>query len=107
MTFAAMRKGVVTMAELPVEPPQSAPLPLKELWPLVREYGISDDRLREEKLNASSVVALRGLVSRIDADVFKAINGYLDQTGDAEEAVPYGDLAQAAMEAKTLLEAVS
>lgn len=35
--------------------------------------------------------------------VFDLINSYLDETDDAEEAVPYGDLAQAAMEAQFVL----
>ena len=30
---------------------------------------------------------------------FDAINAYLDETRDAAEAVPFGNLAQAAMEA--------
>jgi hypothetical protein len=28
------------------------------------------------------------------------INAYLDETGDAEDALPYGDLAQAVLEAQ-------
>ena len=39
------------------------------------------------------------LVEAVDP-LFPAINAYLDVTGDAERAVPYGDLAQAAMEAR-------
>jgi hypothetical protein len=76
---------------------------LRELWPLVRTFGVSDDRAREEALNEASTEALAELVRRVDTDALKKIDAYLDETGDAEEAVPYGDLAQAAIEAATRL----
>ena len=47
-----------------------------------------------------SVVLRNALVSAVTKETFDQINHFLDQTGDAEEAVPFGDLAQAAMEAK-------
>ena len=39
------------------------------------------------------------LVQTVDP-LYPAINAYLDKTGDAEHAIAYGDLAQAAMEAR-------
>jgi hypothetical protein len=38
------------------------------------------------------------------APLYPVINAYLDETGDAEHAVPYGDLAQAAIEAQLELD---
>lgn len=43
------------------------------------------------------------LVTAVNADVLREINEYLDVTNDAEEAVPFGDLAQAAIEAEVEL----
>jgi hypothetical protein len=50
-------------------------------------------------VEASSDEELRSLVQSV-RPLYPGINAYLDQTGDAERAVPYGDLAQAAMEAQ-------
>jgi len=69
----------------------------------VRQFSTSDDRARARVLADASAEQLRELVRRVNADAFAAINLYLDETHDAEEAVPYGDLAQAAMEAAAIL----
>ena len=87
----------------PSSSPESAPEALRALWPLVLRYGISDDQVREDTLEAASAAELTELVRRVDKPVLQAINQYLDLVHDAEEAVPFGDLAQAAMEAQLLL----
>jgi hypothetical protein len=46
---------------------------------------------------------LEGLLHAVDP-LYPLINAYLDDSEDAERAVPYGDLAQAAMEARLELE---
>jgi hypothetical protein len=46
----------------------------------------------------ADVLRIPRLVTTIGPCVFEAINNYLDETHDAEQAVPYGDPAQAAME---------
>jgi hypothetical protein len=84
-------------------PPGSAPWKLRELWPLVRRFAQSDEKERARVLADASTEQLKELVRRVDADAFAAINRYLDETHDAEEAVPYGNLAQAAMEAAAIL----
>ena len=81
------------------DPPASAPAVLRALWPLVVRFGVSDDRVRDDALRAASVDDLKKLVAAVGPAEFAAINAYLDDTGDAAESVPYGDLAQAAMEA--------
>jgi hypothetical protein len=91
------------MAKIPETPPLSAPDALKQLWLLVRTYAVSDDLVRERTLNAASTEDLTDLVRRVDANALREINAYLNETGEAEEAVPYGDLAQAALEAALLL----
>jgi hypothetical protein len=87
----------------PPQPPDTAPEPLRELWPLVLRYGISDDAVRENALDAASNEELTNLVTRVDKSVLIAITHYLDLVDNAEEACPYGDLAQAAMEAGIVL----
>jgi hypothetical protein len=67
--------------------------------PLVLRWGESDDVERETLTSAASDEDLQDLVEVIDP-LFPVINTYLDETGDAEHAVPYGDLAQAAIEAR-------
>lgn len=91
------------MNALPLDPPASAPPDLRELWPLVKQFAPSDDKARARTLAEAPIEQLKELVRRVDAKAFAAINSYLDETRDAEEAVPYGDLAQAAMEAATVL----
>ena len=73
------------------------------MWPLVLQFGFPDDVEREKVLEAASTEQLTALTSAVDKAVFDLINSYLDETDDAEEAVPYGDLAQAAMEAQFVL----
>jgi hypothetical protein len=69
----------------------------------VLRYGISDDVVREETLDAASDNELTELVTRVDKPILQAISQYLDLVDNAEEACPYGDLAQAAMEAGIVL----
>ena len=76
------------------------PLELQGLGPLVKKFGLSDDVERERVLNGASTEELIALVNAVTKETFDQINQFLDQTGDAEDAVPFGDLAQAAMEAK-------
>ena len=76
------------------------PRELHGLAPLVQRFGISDDVLRERVLNDASTEELIALVDTVTTDVLDQIIQFLDQTLDAEDAVPFGDLAQAAMEAK-------
>jgi len=59
---------------------------------------------RDRILNAADSDVLSQLVRAITADVFAEINACLDATNNSEEAVPYGDLAQAAMEAAMILD---
>jgi hypothetical protein len=89
--------------DLPGQPPASAPPALQVLWPLVQRYGSSDDAERERALDDASTEELTVLVTAVDKAAFDLINGYLDETDNAEEAVPYGDLAQVAMEAQLVL----
>lgn len=86
-------------SELTTDPPDDAPAELKAVWPLVLRWGESDDVGRGGVTDAASDEDLSALVEAINP-LFPAINAYLDATGDAERAVPYGDLAQAAMEAR-------
>jgi hypothetical protein len=90
-------------APVPEPPPASAPEALRALWPWVQRFGYSDDAERESALASASHEELAELIAAIDRSVFQEINNYLDQTDNSEEAVPYGDLAQAAMEAAILL----
>ena len=85
--------------DLPPDPPDDAPEALQQAWPLVLRWGESDDVIRSQLVQTSSDQELRTLVHSV-RPLYPAINAYLDQTGDAERAVPYGDLAQAAMEAQ-------
>lgn len=73
---------------------------LKELAPLVGEFGISDDAERESAIEMAPTETLVALVRTVTAEMFAEINRYLDETDNAEDAVPFGDLAQAAQEAK-------
>ena len=88
---------VCMISDLPPEPPSDAPEALKALWPLVLRWGESDDDVRGHLTAAASEEELEELVDVV-APLYPAINAYLDETSDAERAVPYGDLAQAAEE---------
>jgi hypothetical protein len=81
-------------------PPIPVPAALKALAPLVDEFGISDDSERERAIEAAPTEELAKLVRTVTAEIFAEINRYLDETDNAEDAVPFGDLAQAAEEAK-------
>lgn len=76
------------------------PQELQGLAALVQRFGIADDVERERVLKGASTEELIALVNAVTKDKFDHINQFLDQTFDAEDAVPFGDLAQAAMEAK-------
>jgi hypothetical protein len=89
--------------DLPADPPPSAPHGLMAIWPLVLQYGFSDDVEREQVLDGASTEQLMALVTTVDKAVFDLINSYLDETNNAEDSVSYGDLAQAAMEAQFVL----
>ncbi|HKB17407.1 MAG TPA: hypothetical protein VKF28_00110 [Candidatus Dormibacteraeota bacterium] len=93
------------MADVPNTAPESAPAELQALWPLVQQYGISDDDEREQAIEHASSEELATLVAAVDKTVFDLINRYLDDMDNAEEAVPFGDLALAAMEAQIELKA--
>ena len=81
-------------------PPIVVPQELQRLGPLVQRFGVSDDVEREHVLNGASTEELIALVNAVTKETFDRINQLLDQTFDAEDAVPFGDLAQAAMEAR-------
>ena len=80
--------------------PIVVPEELQGLAALVQRFGISDDVERERVLKGASTEELIALVNVVTKDTFDQINQFLDQTFDAEDAVAFGDLAQAVMEAK-------
>ena len=77
----------------------AVPPELQGLTPLLDTFGISDDVERERVVSDATTQELKELVAAVNAEVLDQINRFLDQTFDAEYAVRYGDLAQAAMEA--------
>ena len=83
----------------PQVPPDDAPDPPKAVWPVVLQWGESDDVNRGDLTAAATDEELEALVQAVDP-LYPMINAYLDETGDAEHAVPFGDLALAAMEAR-------
>jgi Flp pilus assembly protein TadD len=87
-----------------VGPTIVVPHELQGLAPLVLKFGVSDDDERERVLVSASNEELIALVNTVTKDVFEQINRFLDQTFDSEDAVPFGDLAQAAIEAKQELQ---
>jgi hypothetical protein len=62
-------------------------------------WAESDDLGRDELIESANDEELRLLIDAVEP-LFPAINAYLDATGDGEHAVPFGDLAQAALEAR-------
>lgn len=78
----------------------AVPPGLHSLKPLLDKFGISDDVERERVVSLATSEDLKEVVGAVTAEVLDQINRFLDQTFDAEYAVRYGDLAQAAMEAK-------
>ncbi len=81
-------------------PTTVVPQALQGLAPLAERFGLSDDVERDRVLKGASTDELIALVGAVTSETFDQINQFLDQTLDAEEALPFGDLAQAAMEAK-------
>ena len=73
---------------------------LINLTPFLGRFGISDDVERGRAIENASTEELVALVRTLTPDVFAEINRYLDETDNAEHAAPFGDLAQAAMEAQ-------
>jgi hypothetical protein len=63
----------------------------------VQRFAISDDVERERVLKTASAEELIALVNAVTTAMFGQINLFLEQTLDAEDAVAFGDLAQAAM----------
>jgi phytoene dehydrogenase-like protein len=88
---------------LPSLPPDDAPDAPAALWPLVLRWAESDDARRGQLIDAAADHDLQGLVDRVRPTLV-SINAYLDRTADAERAVPFGDLAQAALEAEQALD---
>jgi hypothetical protein len=88
---------------LPSLPPDDVPHDLAALWPLVLRWAESDDARRGHLIEAAAEHDLHDLVDRV-RPTFASINAYLDRTDDAERAVPFGDLAQAALEAEQVLD---
>ena len=97
--------------QLPAD--EKRPLPLRELpdqfrplIPLIRKWGIGDDADRTERLAQASRRQLQALVRRV-SPLFESINAYLDTFDDnvPEAAAALGSLAEAAAEAKWILEA--
>jgi hypothetical protein len=88
---------------LPSLPPDDAPENLAALWPLVLRWAESDDQRRGQLIAVAPEHDLQDLVDRL-RPTFDSINAYLDRTADAERAVPFGDLAQSALEAEQVLD---
>jgi len=80
-------------------PPIPVPAALKDLAPLVGKFGISDDSERQKAIETAPTEELAKLVRTVTAEIFAELNRYLDETDNAEAAIPFGDLAQAAEEA--------
>jgi hypothetical protein len=76
------------------------------LIPLIRKWGITDDAERTERLERASRRQLQVLVRRV-SPLFESINAYLDGFGEdvSAAAAALGALAEAAAEAKFILEA--
>ena len=88
---------------LPTEPPEDAPEPLKAAWPQVRMWAGSDATARGAFVDSASNEELEKIMGTVDR-LFPVILSYLEKTGDADRALPYVDLAQAALEARFELE---
>jgi hypothetical protein len=80
------------------------PEALRPLIPLLSRWAISDDEERWRKLRHCAPSTRQKLVGAV-VPLIPAINQFLDAFGDSlpEEAAALGDLAQAAMEAQSLL----
>ena len=62
-------------------------------------WGRSDDMARSDLIEGAAVAELRDLIEEVQPRL-GAIDAYLDTTNNAESALPFGDLAQAAIEAR-------
>jgi Protein of unknown function (DUF4240) len=80
--------------------PIAVPHELQALAPWLQRFAISDDVERERVVNGASTQELKALTDAVTAPTLRQINQLLDQTDNAEDAIPYGDLAQAVMEAE-------
>ena len=80
-------------------PPEDTPAELAALWPLVLRWARGDDVQRVGMITTAPSEDLAELAQQV-RPFLSDINAYLDRTGDAERAVPFGDLAQAALEAE-------
>ena len=76
------------------------------LVPMIRKWAMSDDADRTERIERASRQELQALVRRVSPQ-FAAINAYLDGFADGlpDSACTLGRLAEAAAEAKLMLDA--
>jgi hypothetical protein len=83
---------------------EEVPAALRPLIPLVERWAISDDEERWRKLNHCAPSTRQKLVGAV-VPLIPVINQFLDTFGNSpsEEACAFGDLAQAALEAQSLL----
>lgn len=82
-----------------MRPPADAPVELAIIWPLVRNWGLSDDAERLALVRQMTDAQI-GAVVQIGRPLLPAIEAYLGETGDAASAAPYGDFAQVVREAE-------
>ena len=82
----------------PPHPPADAPAALASLWSLAVRWATGDDLDRERRIESATSDELRELRDAV-RPLLGDIDRYLDQTHDAAWALPFGDLAQAAIEA--------
>jgi hypothetical protein len=83
---------------------EGLPAALRPLLPLVRKWAISDDEERSQKLKRCAPATRRKLASTV-VPLLPAIDQFLASfgTNPPEEVCAWGDLAQAALEAQSLL----
>ncbi len=67
------------------------------------QWAEGDDSARGDRLQAAGAEELR-LPAAAVQPLYPAMNAYLAAACDAERAVPFGDLAQAGLEARLELE---
>ena len=79
-------------------PPADAPGPLADRWAFVVRWATGDDVDRGRRIDAAPTDDLRELRDAV-RPLLGDIDRYLDRTHDAAWALPFGDLAQAAIEA--------
>jgi hypothetical protein len=81
----------------------AVPAPLRPLRATALKWGLSDDSEREEALARATRAQLTRLVAKVDP-LLPAIDALLDTDDSSEEACMLGDLAQAVLEAKDILQ---